>query len=347
MKLLFLSVCGKLNEPEETNYVNLYLASLKKNVVPFFDTKVILLTTYKIEDIESSLLKKRIGEYGLSDVVELKTIYDLELPEKSIEVLDNIDWFSRIGIHMNILYDYSKKYSFFEADWIFHVDTDCEFLENFEKSICNINFLRMVHPRVMITLAGDSYPVNIVHGDTEYVFTQPKRINFYEDENIIRPSTQIVIQEKTMREEDHRRKYTTSVFSPYQMKVRNDFVGISKEMVYAADFNWVFMYYDYKFKDGGPIQNFWPDKAFKQNENGLLYEIPMPEIHINFHMGGMLQYTIHSGELDVIRVQLPAYTHAVQHYSSGWFNGNFMERSLESLQEKYQDTKEVWEKDYQ
>jgi hypothetical protein len=347
MKLLFLSVCGKLDEPEETNYINLYLASLKKNVIPFFEIKVILLTTYKIENIESSLLKKRIDEYELSDIVELKTIYDLELPEKSLEVVNTMDWFSRIGVHMNILYDYSKRHSFFSADWIFHVDTDCEFLENFEKSISNINLLRIIHPRVIITLSGDSYPMNITHGDTEYVFTQPKRINFYDDENVTRPSTQVVIQEKMMREEDHRRNYKSSVIFPYQMKVRNDFVGISKEMVYSADFNWVFMHYDYKFKDNGPIQTFWPDKAFKQNADGLLYEIPMPEIHVNFHMGGMLQYTVHSGELDVIRIQLPSYTHAVQHYSSGWFNGNFIERSLETLNSKYQETKEIWNADYE
>jgi hypothetical protein len=42
MKLLFLSTCGKTKEPEDTAYINLYLASLKRHVVPHYDVKVIL-----------------------------------------------------------------------------------------------------------------------------------------------------------------------------------------------------------------------------------------------------------------------------------------------------------------
>lgn len=349
MKLLFLSICGKLNQPEETKYINLYLASLKKHVVPYFDVKVILLTTYKIENIESSILQKRIREYELENIVELKTINTLELSQKSLDIINSVDWFNRIGIHMNVLYDYSKRHNFFDVDWVFHVDTDIEFLENFQKCIHSINKLRDAHSKIVISLAGDSYPMNIINKDREYIFTQPKRINFYNknETEIEQPSVKIVVTENVLSDEDHRRQYKSSVFSPYQMKIRNDFVGISKEALHLIDFNWVCMHYPYDFKDGGPLENFWPDKAFKQNEDGTLREIPIPEIHINFHMGGMLLYTLHSNEIDVARVQLPGYTHMVEHYSSGWFNGDFVEKSLNSLNTKFEDTRHVWSKDYE
>ena len=347
MKLLFLSVCGKLDEPEDTKYINLYLASLKQNVVPYFDVKVILLTTYKIENLQESLLQKQIDEYGLSDIIELKTINELELPEKSLTYIKTVNWFNRIGIHMNVLYDYSSRYNFFNADWIFHVDTDSEFLENFQTCITTINELKKVHPRIVISLAGDSYPSNIVSGSTEYVFTEVARANFYEGDGADKQDNFVVIDEKEMREDDHRRKYNSMVFSPSQMKVRNDFVGISREASSIANFNWVFMYYHEQFKDNGPLQTMWPDKALKLDDNNKLYEVPVPQIHINYHMGGMLQYKLHSNEVDIVRVQLPGYTHAVHHYSSGWFNGNFIERSLETLNSKYQDTKEIWNKDYE
>lgn len=346
MKLLFLSVCGKLDEPEDTKYINLYLASLKQNVVPHFDVKVILLTTYHLENIQTSLLQKRINEYGLSEVIELKTIDDLKLPEKSLTYIKSVDWFNRIGIHMNILYDYAHLNDYFDASWIFHVDTDSEFLENFEICITKINELKKAHPQIIISLAGDSYPVNIVSGSMEYTFKESIRSNFYENDGAHKQDNFVVIDEKEMREDDHRRKYNSMVFSPSQMKVRNDFVGISREASSLANFNWVCMYYHEQFNDNGPLQTMWPDKALKLDNNNKLYEVPVPQIHINYHMGGMLQYKLHSNEVDIVRVQLPGYTHAVHHYSSGWFNGNFIERSLETLNSKYQDTKEIWETDY-
>ena len=346
MKLLFLSICGKLNEPEDTKYMNLYLTSLKQNVVPYFDVKVILLTTYKIENLETSLLKKRIDEYGLSDIVELKTINELELPAKSLTYIKIVNWFHRIGIHMNVLYDYSSRYNFFNADWIFHVDTDSEFLENFQTCITTINELKKVHPRIIISLAGDSYPANIVSGSMEYTFKESIRSNFYENDGDDKQSNYVILEEKEMSEHDHRRKYKAPVFSPAQMKVRNDFVGISREASSIANFNWVCVYYHEQFKDNGPLQTMWPDKALKLDDQGLLYEVPVPEIHINYHMGGLLQYKLHSNEVDIVRVQLPGYTHAVLHYNSGWFSDEFKPRSLEALHIKYNNTKYIWKNDY-
>lgn len=346
MKLLFLSICGKLGEPEETKYINLYLASLAKFVVPKFETKVILLTTYKIEDLENSLLKTRIKEFNLQDIVELKTINDLELPEKSLEIINSIDWFNRIGLHMNILFDYAKRYNFFEADWIFHADTDGEFLENFSECVNTINELKKVNSSIVVSLAGDSYPVNIVKDGREYLFDEPVRVNFYDEENVKRPSTSIIVVDTELRDDDHRRKYKTAVFSPAQMKVRNDFVGISREATKLTTFNWVFAYYNYDFKDNGPIQNFWPDKAYKVLEDGREVEVLMPELQLNYHMGGMLQYKLHSNELPITRVQLPGYTHAFTHHSSGWFQNHFIDRSIESLNSKFEDTKHIWESDY-
>lgn len=348
MKLLFLSICGKLNEPEETKYINLYLASLAKFVVPYFENvKVILLTTYNIDNIENSLLQKRINEFGLCDIVELKTIYDMELPEKSLDRIQRLGWFDRIGVHMNILFDFSKKYNFFDADWVFHIDTDTEFLQNFETCIKSINELKKAHPRILISLAGDSYPVNIVNEDKEYLFKEPKRINFYdENADVETHSNFITVEEQVMRDDDHRRKYTAPMFSPAQMKVRNDFVGISREATNTTHYNWVFMYVDFDFNYSEKFKTFWPDKGIKIQSDGTQVEVPMPKIHINYHMGGTLQYRLHSNEVDIARVQLPGYTHAVSHYSSGWFNGTFLDRCFNTLKEKHLDTQHIWETDY-
>jgi len=346
MKILLLSICGKLNEPEETRFINLYLASLKKHVVPFFDTKVILLTTYKIEDMSSSLLKKRIDEFGLSNVVVLKTIDDMELPEKSLNYIKTIDWFNRIGIHMNVLFDYAKKYNFFDADWTFHVDTDSEFFVDFSNCINSIQELRKIYPRIIVTLAGDAYPPYVVQTPYEYIFDSPARVNFYENDGANYHSNAIEVIKKELRQEDHRRKFDHAVFCPPQMKVRNDFVGLSREACEYSNYNWVFMNYNYNFKDKGPIQDLWPDKAIKIDTNGNETEIKMPQIHLNYHMGGMLLYKLVSNEINIIKVQLPGYSHAVCHYGSGWFSGIFIERAVEALHAKFSDTKEIWEKDY-
>lgn len=348
MKLLFLSICGKLNEPEETRYINLYLASLAKFVVPNFENvKVILLTTYAIENKENSLLQKRIDDFGLGNVVELKTIYDMELPEKSLEYIQKIDWYNRIGLHMNLLYDYAKMYNFFDADWIFHADTDSEFLQNFKTCMESINTLKNMHESIIISLIGDSYPANITNKDTIYLFDEPKRINFYnEDEELLKAYTEVIVVQEKIRSDDHRLTYKNAVFSPAQMKVRNDFVGISREATKLLNLNWVFCHYNYNFKDNGPIQNFWPDKALKIQDDGTEIEVPMPEIRLNYHMGGLIDYKLHTNEIPITRIELPGYSHMMLHHSSGWFSNHFINRSIESLNTKFNDTKHIWESDY-
>lgn len=336
MKLLFLSICGKLNEPEETKYINLYLASLVKNVVPYFEKiKVILLTTYAMDDKQNSLLQKRIDEFGLHDIVELKTIDDMELPEKSLNCIKSIDWFNRIGIHMNILFDFSKKYNFFDADWIFHVDTDSEFLSDFNDCIKNINNLVSTNQFILLSLAGDSYPPHIYYNGIEYKFEEPLRANFYENDGTDHISYYMKVNEIKMKEDDHRLTTDKVVFCPAQMKIRNDFVGLSRQAANIVNFNWIAAHYPQNFKDNGSLQKIWEHKNFDDIE-----------IRINYHMGGTVQEVVHNGTLPLTRIYLPGYSHAVLHHSSGWFQNHFIDRSIESLNAKFQDMKHIWENDY-
>lgn len=346
MKLVFLSMCGKLDEPEETKYINLYLASLKKYVVPFFETKVILFTTYKIDNIHDNLIVKRIKEFDLQDIVVLKTLETIDLPQKSIDLIKDVNWFNRIGIHMNVLFDYAKRNNFFDADWIFHADTDSEFLENFQVCMNSLNEAKQVDNRVLITLSGDAFPVHMVCNNYQYVFDEPERINFYDEQNVKPQTTEITVKKNEIGINDHRRDSKKAYFAPAQMKVRNDFVGMSRQAAESANFNWVFAYYPYDFKDNGPVKDFWPDKAIKIDENGNEEEVPMPQIHINYHMGGMLQYKLHSNEVYMTRIQLPGYQYMMLHHSSGWFQNHFMDRCMESLNTKFKDTKHIWESDY-
>jgi hypothetical protein len=349
MKVLILSVCGKLNEPEETKYLNLYFASLKKYVVPFFETKVVLLTTYKIENLEDSLLRKRIKEFELDDVVSLHTIDDLQLPIKSLEIIKSYDWFSRIGMHMNILYDYAKLNNFFDADWIFHTDTDSEFLQDFSSCLNSLNELKKVEPGIFISLAGDAWPPSIIYEGTEYLIKQPDRVDFYDEETVRRQEFIVKIEERRLPEDDYRKKQNHITFSPAQMKIRNDFVGMSRRAADVCQFNWSTAYFPtHNFHESEPFDKFWPQKAIRIEEQGTDVRIvDVPKIHINYHMGGMLLYKFQNNELPVTKIQFQGYSRMMLHHSSGWFQSHYTERSLESLNANYSDTKEIWNKDFE
>lgn len=347
MKLLLLSIAGKVDEPEDTRYINIFFASLKKYVVPYFDTKVILHSTFAADSAENSLLWKRAKEFGLEDVVVIKHLHEMELPEKSLNYLKTVGWFNRIGLNMNMLFDYAKKYDYFGADWIFHTDTDIEFLENFKVCMESIEKLKEAHNRIVISLAGDSYPYYIINNGYEYKFEDAPRANFYEGDGVEKAQVFLSVKKTKLAERDHRNKFTKPIFTVIQMKTRNDFVGISREAAEVANFNWIATHFPYDFQDKGDIQEFWPTQAIKTNENGKVEIVDMPDIRLNFHMGYMVQYRLHSNEIDIARVQLPGYTKMAKHYSSGWFNGTFLQRSKESLESKFPEYKDVWDKDYQ
>jgi len=170
VKLLFLSACGKTKEAEDNGYINLYLASLKQYIVPHFDVKVILFNNALNQNSSESQTFQRVKEFGLEHIVEVKNMYEMGLPQESVNFLDNLHWFGKIGINMNMLFDYAKMNNFFDADWVFHFDTDLEFLPNFKDVLMSIDEVRKVNNEVMITAGGDTYPYNIRYKDTEFIF---------------------------------------------------------------------------------------------------------------------------------------------------------------------------------
>ena len=139
MKLLLLSLCGRDNADEDVRYLNLYLASLRRHVIPHFDTRVLLFSTFNAKERTQA----RIDAFGLTPYIDVRRIDDMELPSEALTALTRLSHFSKIGIHMNMLFDYAKQQNFFDADWVFHTDTDLEFLPNFSSHITDRKSTRL------------------------------------------------------------------------------------------------------------------------------------------------------------------------------------------------------------
>jgi hypothetical protein len=340
MKVLLLSICGKTNEPEDLRYLNLYLASLKKHVVPYCEAKVILFNNANPEKSEDSLTWQRVKEFGLAEVVEVRNVNEMNLPEKSVEFMKQQHWFSKIGLTMNMMFDYSKTHNFFNADWIFHTDTDIEFLPNFKDHLAAITGLTTVNPAVFISLAGDAYPYNIRYKEKEYIFDVPQRIAIYNDTTL---SYDYMIRELIVKErhDTHYLHNPRLVFNIEQQKVRNDFVGLSRACATAYSFNWVACHYpqDFKAYKGQHIdlEQLWKDLGSANLQ-----------LTVSHDKGGIVQYFLQEGHHDITKIQLRGYVDMVKHTGSGWFNGtNYVDYSLQELTKSYTDSKDIWETDYQ
>lgn len=341
MKILILSTCGKTNEEEDLRYINLYLASLKVNVVPHFETKVILFNNANPEKSEDSLTWQRVKDFGLEDVVEVRNVNEMELPEKSVEFMKSQHWFAKIGLNMNMMFDYSKKYNFFDADWIFHTDTDIEFLPNFKNHLDSIQGLTTVNRSVFISLAGDAYPYNFRYKEKEYIFDEPVRMDIY-DENSL--TYDYMIRKLTVNERLSDKHYIDNlrlVFNLQQQKVRNDFVGLSRECANLHKFNWISCHYPDEFKahkgQHEDLEQLW--KEFGSDKLQLI---------ISHDKGGTVQYFLQAGNHNITKIQLRGYVDMVKHKGSGWFDGdNYIEYSLKILNESYSETSNVWRADYQ
>jgi len=347
MKLLFLSTCGKTKEAEDVSYINLYLASLKKHVVPHYDLKVILFNNALSNNSSESETWKRVQEFGLQDIVEVKNIFEMGLPEKSVQFMQDQNWFGKIGLNMNMLFDYSKQHNFFDADWVFHFDTDLEFLPNFKQVFEKVYPITEVNPEVIITVGGDTYPYNIRYGNTEFIFDEPTRMNIYDETTLSHNYNlrNLKINERKTTDSDFNPQHARLVFNLQQQKVRNDFVGMSKStaMGYGSTFNWISCHYPNEFiaKDKGDqyqvqLENLW--KEFGSNKLQLT---------VNHDKGSLIQLFLQSSYHNIVKVQLRGYQDMARHYSSGWYDStSFGTYALDRLKKDYQDTADIWERDY-
>jgi len=347
MKLLLLSLCGKTKQPEDTGYLNLYLASLKRYVVPFFDVKVILLNNAINENSNESLTLQRVKEFGLENVVEVKNIYEMGLPEESVKFVDGLHWFNKIGVNMNMLFDYAKMNNFFGADWVFHFDTDIEFLPNFEQMLLSIEQMRKTHPEIMITAAGDTYPYNFRYKDTSFSFEEPPRISIYDASTITdKVNTRAMVVNRNIVSSDSSfyDNEDKLFFNLQQQKIRNDFVGYSLEAAKRNVFNWVSCFYNLN-----PLGDDHETDEDLKFLNKLLREKLGDQfvLSISHDKGSLPQYKLQGANHNVIKIQVRGYTDMAKHFGSGWYDvTTYREYSEKRLKEDYQDTQDIWDKDY-
>lgn len=348
MKLLFLSPCGKTKEAEDNGYINLYLASLKRYVVPHFDVKVILFNNALTQNSSESQTFQRVKEFGLENVVEVKNMYELGLPQASIDFLDSLHWFGKIGINMNMLFDYSRNNNFFDADWIFHFDTDLEFLPNFKDVLLGIDEVKKVNSEVIITAAGDNYPYNMRYKETEFIFDEPPRINIYDTSTITHHFSIRNLKVNRRKNESDSSAYQHNeklVFNLQQQKIRNDFVGYSKDAAKSHNFNWVGCHYPNNFEPIGHLKDNEDAKLLKQlwdEKSSLNFQFT-----VNHDKGSLPQFFLQGSSHNVIKIQVRGYSDMAKHYSSGYYEETtFRKHAEQRLNEDYKDTQNIWEKDY-
>ena len=338
MKILILSTCGRSGESEDVSRLNLYLASLKKHVVPYVDTKVILFNTCNSN--EKTIQK--IKDFGLENIVDVKNIDMMELPKSSLDFWHSHVWYSRVTINMNLLFDYAKKYDFFDADWIFHVDTDLEYIDNFNSNLETINLLTKINPKVVITLAGDTFPYSFGHGNKHFILSEPRRLHLYdENENFNDNFEQrTVITKEYVKAQGYDTK--TLIFHIQQQKNRNDFFGMSRETCNQHEFNWSHAYF--------PIE-----KHTEIHDTFKKTTTPEFQLGLSQDKGSLVHETLQSGHLEISRVTLRVAKDMVIHHGPGWStedmtvqdDWNFKTISHKSLCKNYEEYKHIWCVDFE
>lgn len=346
MKLLLLSLCGEDGADENTQNINLYLASLAKHVVPFFETKVILFSTFNA--IEKT--QARIRAFGLHNQIEVYDYARLPLSDDVRQWFRKTHYFSKIGVHMNMLFDYAKTQNFFEADWIFHTDTDLHFLENFAANLQAINHLLPVNPRLLISCAGDTNPISVRYKDKQYQFQPPARWNVFRDP--IPSYFQLhILHPIERRYNSHDNTLERLVFQHKCLKVRNDFVGLSRQAAHEYNLNWVHTGYSPEFIHEGSNT----DAAVATQEVEALWNqhiahttLPL-HVNMNEDKGSLVLDWLKLGTHGVTWIQLRGWEDMVHHYGSGWtscLKESYAERSRGILEREYTDTASIWRGDY-
>lgn len=347
-RILLLSISGRDKEPEDPAYLHLYFSSLKKYVVPFFDVKVILLDTSNIECIEKSRTFQVLKQYGLENIVELKTIYTMDLPKQSVEYLEKMHWSGKIGLHMNMLFDYASRHDFFNAEWIVHTDTDLEFLDDFEPKLKSFKELNKHLPEIIISFSGDAYYNNIRYRGTEFKFIGPDRVNLYDPETLLMYPAHMKLA-ATRGRDHYRTNLENVVMNVHQQKIRNDFVCLSREYAerWGHILNWIACGYPDSLK---PVDG---DTDSDQVELRSWYEKFIDDtfiLRVNMDKGGWIQYllkeALEPGYCDVTSIHLPPYSTMALHYSSGWLDGtDFFNKASQALEEKFSEYKSIWKED--
>ena len=337
MKILILSPCGRSYEPEDMSRLNLYLASLKTHVVPYFDTKVILFNTAN----SNELTEKRVREFALENVVDVKNVDMMGLPPRALEFWHSKEWYPRVTINMNMLFDYAKQHDFFGADWIFHVDTDLEYINNFKDNLERIHILTEVNPKVVITLPGDTFPYSYGYENKHFIFEPPERLHIYdENEDFSRN-----FEWRTVKRKEYSRVQGYDdllVFHIQQQKTRNDFFGMSRQTCIEHEFNWSHAYF--------PIEKF-------EELHNKFKEVVSDKFFIGTAQdkGSLVHEVLQSGHLEIARVTLRVSRDMVIHHGPGWSkedmsvqeNWNFKTISYESLSKNYQEYQHIWCSDYE
>jgi len=346
MKLLLLSLCGEDGADENTQNINLYLASLAKHVVPFFETKVILFSTFNA--IEKT--QARIRAFGLHNQIEVYDYARLPLSDDVRQWFQRTYYFSKIGVHMNMLFDYAKTQNFFEADWIFHTDTDLEFIGNFEANLQSINHLRAVNPKLLVSCAGDSNPISIRYKNKRYEFQPPPRWNVFQDPI---PSS-FKLHHLHPIEHQHNSPDNTAdklIFQHKCLKVRNDFVGLSRETATEYNLNWVHTGYSPEFEKDNEKNSevSVATQEIKDLWNRHIAHTTLPlYVNINEDKGSLVLDWLKFGRHGVTWIQLRAWADMVHHFGSGWASckESYVEQSRAILEKNYTDTESIWRGDY-
>jgi hypothetical protein len=341
MKLLFLSLCGRDNEAEDVRYLNLYLASLRRHVIPHFDINVLLFSTFNAKERTQA----RVDEFGLTSCTTVLQLSDLGLPTNAHSAITQLGHFLKIGVHMNVLFDYARQHDFFNADWIFHTDTDIEFLDNFAGQLSAITGLQAFNPKILISCAGDSYRAFIRYKDTEYIVHPPDRWRAYTEPYSAEIFNYVFKERKSKRIWHPAQLGEWLTFEPEHLKIRNDFVGISRAAtIDAAQFNWISPSHVIKNSpesrdNNTPILEWWA-------RHEMNTDLPL-HIAMNQDKGGAVLYDVKTGTSGLTWIQLRPFADMAKHYASGWSEGrNFVEESYGILKERYADTASVWQHDY-
>jgi hypothetical protein len=333
MKILIMSIGGKTNEPEDLKTLHLYLLSLKKNVVPFFNTKVILYNC-ATESVKTNQL---IELYGLTDIVEVRRIDDMQLPQRSYEFMEKVTyWESRIGLIMNMMFDFAYHKNFYNARWVFQTDTDIEFLPNFASTIETLEALSSINNKIVVSQAGDVYEYSIGVSDRLGYFKLPRRLNLYDEtDNLEEDWASYKLTEFTDEGMRSVTKNNFVSFSTLQQKVRNDFIGMTIEAAACVKFNWIHANSTIPVIEG---------KGFI-DENWTL-ENPHANININADKGSLVAYELFAAKYGVTHVQLQGHNVMSNHINAGWCADHYDPRALVSLNENYSEYKEIWSTDF-
>lgn len=323
---------GKTNEEEDLRNLHLYLVSLKEHIVPFFDTKVILYNACN----SSEKTIEAINKYGLSNVVAIKRLEEMELPEKSYEFIKNLHFSSRIGLVQNMMFDYSKKNNFFDAEWIVQTDTDVEFLKDFKEKLDICQNISSLNSSIIISHAGDTYGYGINTHDKRATLKAPRRLNLYDDSEVLddtwRKYELNVIYDETPRAEE---------FTDQQLKVKNDFVVMSRNAASRIRLNWQSSYTSINVKNATSVSI----------DNGENWEIKNGQfgITINKDKGSLVLFELQTGWHGAVHIQLPMMN-MMRHIGGGWIHVDMYWTGILKLleaEEAYTKYQNIWKQDFE